>query len=1344
MKTAILPGVRPLAGLLRLALRGGAAMGALTLLAGNLLATSVAYVSGGPGPGYVDGDLAQQAFFNTPRGLAIDETGNYLFVADQNNNTVRLIEFDISTCGTLLTFTNEVVANNLFSQPIGVALDSSGNLFVLNRAQNTNGTVLEFDFTGELIATNLSNITNAGGIALDPFDDIYVTAGNQVLKVSYTNTISTIATITATNSLLQGIVVKHNGLLAVCDTGRNGILLINPNTLVVTTNAGFHGQGDFLSLNNVAFSNTATFFQPSGIAESGDGTLIVSDFGNDRVKAVLPNGNVTNVYGVTSNDWVNPFPGGNVYGTVVLPDKPGGIASRCPYGIVVAPDGSLYTTEDYYDIIDHVTGAGFTPQPPSPPAAPGGLTATVVTNLNTVEVVLNWGEVNAATNYLVERSTSTNSFAFLASVGVTNQFVDTSVVAGNTYFYEVIAVNSGGQSAPSGIASVKIPIPPPPTPTIGAFNYEGINQISVFQALPAISVANNDLQFAIMPNINGVTTHFIAGPTPLSGDPTNGGAANQYLADGYLFGSAPTLPIVTTPDLTIEAVNVNGVSEAGPVASVEVLFEAGNPIVTGTNAAQFFVGDVTTNVTYLYTTDGSNPLTNPAPQVAVDTNGAPLTFSINDSGTFTFEIAAVRGGYANSGVVTNVFLAQNFSGNELTWGFASGYCSSKFIASPGEIFYAPVTLSSLPGTQLYGLEFNMVVTNLGAHAVAPGAFSFQSMLMEPVTVSNVAVPVLSPIPPLMFIGDASSPPPPSQIVQFNGTNFVNLEVPDTNFDELAVGWFEAFPHTNLFVTTAQNLLTHSIAYIQELPGGTFQGEDIIGGYAFSVPTNAVPGEQYQIQLNRSSANGDGLNGPNSAVGIDLPLNGSLTNGAINAIKFVTVGQPKYLAGDIYPFGWFNAGDFGHGDLTNYGANDVIGVFDAAIYGFGGPPAGSDFADAMDSAGGLGVLDGAAGYWTNATTVFNRNLLFNLNDTTTINAMAFGDGVLDICDVYTTFLRSQFPNLNWFERFYTNDPAHGVFGRIAQPIFPQTNVFGNGDSILSADNGVGVKPWNPPVSITNTPSVRFAAGDYQASAGQTVSIPVTAMVFGTNPVRTLMFNAVVVPLDGSPSLTVPVGFTPSAPFNNLSYYNELTTNTAANFAAAFLPVTFPISASEQISGSNVIGYLSICIPASATSMSAYQVYFDHASASPNGLVSFPRTLCTGLITLSSRTNSSYSDGIPDSWRLRYFGTINNELSVSNADADGIGMNNWQKYHAGLNPVDNTSVFNEGMDPAMAQSQQDFVIYWPSVVGKTYVVEKSIRMAPPQWTAISTNIGNGTYMEIHDPANSGVGIYKVITQ
>jgi hypothetical protein len=45
-------------------------------------------------------------------------------------------------------------------------------------------------------------------------------------------------------------------------------------------------------------------------------------------------------------------------------------------------------------------------------------------------------------------------------------------------------------------------------------------------------------------------------------------------------------------------------------------------------------------------------------------------------------------------------------------------------------------------------------------------------------------------------------------------------------------------------------------------------------------------------------------------------------------------------------------------------------------------------------------------------------LFSGNDTN-INQVAFGDGVLDVCDVYVTYRRSLDPSLTWYTRFWNN-------------------------------------------------------------------------------------------------------------------------------------------------------------------------------------------------------------------------------------------------------------------------------------------------------------------------------------
>ena len=153
---------------------GAALTAALLLLAtANLSAgvqngVVVGSVCGGGLPpfyGYVEGNPVTtiDAQFHTPIGLALDSTGEYLFVADRDNNAIRVVDLHLLPPGHYnLTYTFAPIPGftpaGTITNPVGVALDADDNVYVLNRGNGNNGTVVVFDYDddGYAFATNAS------------------------------------------------------------------------------------------------------------------------------------------------------------------------------------------------------------------------------------------------------------------------------------------------------------------------------------------------------------------------------------------------------------------------------------------------------------------------------------------------------------------------------------------------------------------------------------------------------------------------------------------------------------------------------------------------------------------------------------------------------------------------------------------------------------------------------------------------------------------------------------------------------------------------------------------------------------------------------------------------------------------------------------------------------------------------------------------------------------------------------------------------------------------------------------------------------------------------------------
>ncbi|MEO5802612.1 MAG: immunoglobulin domain-containing protein [Verrucomicrobiota bacterium] len=500
---------------------------------------------------------------------------------------------------------------------------------------------------------------------------------------------------------------------------------------------------------------------------------------------------------------------------------------------------------------------------------------------------------------------------------------------------------------------------------------------------------------------------------------------------------------------------------------------------------------------------------------------------------------------------------------------------------------------------------------------------------------------------------------------------------------MTLAWLERFGETNLYPTLSQDLGTFSRAH-NIFYNGAADGKIIWGGYGFQIPSSAQANDMYQIEVGRPSGTTDGVSAP---LGIQAPQNGSLGAGAINAIKRITIQNSdsrKYVVGDTLPFRWVNAGEFGDGYVVN---SDIMQVFQSAVYQLNYAPRRSDFFDAMDSSPGS-----------------DTNLL-NVDDTFAIDTLTFGDGQLMVDDVYVTYRRSLDPTLKWYARFWSD----GFLNVVEVPnVFP-----------AQFDAKADAPKYLADVSNGESPFVTFSSGDAIAGTNQTISIPVRAEIKGGLPVRIAMFNFKLEPLESSPAI-------PSVQFASVLGQPAFSDSQGGgNSAGAWLN-----RGVAGVYGTNNIGTLTITLPQGLPANAAYAIRFEHASASPNGLGIFPQKLLSGLLTASDRSGSSLNDGIPDSWRLKNFGSVsNNLLSAANADADGDGMLNWQEYRAGTDPIDVLSKLALINGPQKVSN--GLKLKWPTVLTKLYVLESATSLGSTNWSVISSNIaGTGATVEFTD--------------
>jgi trimeric autotransporter adhesin len=291
------------------------------IAAGTGIITSFA---GGSGSFTADGIQATTAYIPSSLSLAVDRSGN-LYFTDYTSSRVRMIG---ASNGIVKTVAGTGTAgfggdggaptSALLNYPIGVAVDSTGNIYI---ADQNNCRIRMVDTSGHITtvagATHYAgDQTLATGALLhypqhaikDPRGNLYISDmyNHAIRKVAPSGIITTIAgngtcgytgdqgpAVSATLCYPEALALDSNGNLYVADSSNHVVRRIDTGGQIATY-AGTGTSGDAYHGSQAA---AAQLRCPAGLAADGAGNLYVSDECSNRVHKIAANGTISLVAG---------------------------------------------------------------------------------------------------------------------------------------------------------------------------------------------------------------------------------------------------------------------------------------------------------------------------------------------------------------------------------------------------------------------------------------------------------------------------------------------------------------------------------------------------------------------------------------------------------------------------------------------------------------------------------------------------------------------------------------------------------------------------------------------------------------------------------------------------------------------------------------------------------------------------------------------------------------------------------------------------------------------------------------------------------------------------------------
>jgi hypothetical protein len=435
--------------------------------------------------------------------------------------------------------------------------------------------------------------------------------------------------------------------------------------------------------------------------------------------------------------------------------------------------------------------------------------------------------------------------------------------------------------------------------------------------------------------------------------------------------------------------------------------------------------------------------------------------------------------------------------------------------------------------------------------------------------------------------------------------------------------------------------------------------------ALTVPSSAKAEDSYDIRVLQPSGTSDGQQTP-VALGALPP-------------RLITVRNLPYIVGDSSLGTWYNAGEFGDGNLDN---SDVNTAFYASL-GVRVPYAFTDVFDAMDA-----FPDDTAG-------------------------AVGGDGQIRFLDWQRILSRSLRRDPNNWQRSWAEG---GV--RVAVPVglggvaaLPAESLTATSTGSITSDG----LTWYKQALVGALP----VGG---AMPGSIVEVPVYALV---QPGQTLSGLQFRVAIEGTgPALTMAASFVAAEGMPQPIGLGGLPLN---QLVAAWPIVPTPAFGSS-LQASNRLGSVRFQIPGNAAPGDCYRLRFLNVDGAADENTQYDlesRSACVSVLAPAPAAQ----DTLSDEWRTTFFGSLSNLLAEPEQDPDADGVPNWSEYAAGSDPGQLRLQLTDA-DWRAARSG-GLKLRWFAAPGKRYVLECSNAIVGAPWVVLASNIlGQGDIKEFID--------------